>query len=445
MLVTAWLALACGDTATGGDTQTNWLKMCQVSAECADLECICGVCTRPCETGDCRAMGARAICVPAAQQAAQDVCGENQARALCLAACDEATPCARGERCLAGACAPKPAAPAAPDDPSGFCQLWLDSFAAYTETCGCGADAAARYREQNASLCAEGGPFNLASAVEQGSLRYDAAAAQALFARLAADPPLCVEEPFRDLGLDSLEVYSLGGVFTGTRALGEPCSLPVGYKGGVSDCAEGVCASDGVEAGVCIAFVGRDQECDASGDENLVSSSARLCHETRAVDNDGEYESAFDALSCAAPTAGGASVCRRALDDGELCPSPEACKSGRCDGILPEPRTCKPKLAAGAACDTSSDCATGACRYDLTPSVCGALLPNGTACWSENAACVSGSCRGGQIAGAFTEYYCAAPATAAIGDACLVDEDCTTGTCRGGLCFADVCGHYLDP
>jgi hypothetical protein len=302
------------------------------------------------------------------------------------------------------------------------------------ERCGCGADASTRYREQAAAACAAEGPLGgLAAAVESGELRYDAAAAAALFARLDAPDPPCVKEPFRNLRLDSREVYSFAGVFSGTRALGEPCRFPVSYKGGTNDCREGVCASDDAGAGMCIALVGVGQSCDASGDENLLASSPRLCHETRACDSDGEYELSFDGVSCVE------GVCAQGLADGLACRTDEVCSSGRCTGTSPE-RTCQLRAAPGEACSTSNDCSAGACRYDLTPRVCGELLADGLPCAYDDAACASGRCSDADDGG-----ICIPPASSAIGSACTLDKECVgEGVCRSGLCFADICGQYLD-
>jgi hypothetical protein len=434
-LLTSLLLIACNESAQGGDTQTNWLKECQVNAECGDLECLCGRCTRPCQASECGGISADAVCSPGSGQAVQSLCEGSESPALCLRGCDTTEQCGSAEQCLEGVCAAGISAPIDPaGDASGFCQLWIDSFAAYMDDCGCGGDASARYREQAADLCALDGPFGgLAAAVELGELRYDAAAATALFARLDAPAPLCVEEPFRNLRLDSLEVYSLAGAFTGTRALGQTCRSPVSYKGGINDCSEGVCASDGAGAGVCIALVGVGQQCDASGDENLLASSPRLCHATRPSDSDGEYEHSFDAVSCHE------GVCAENLADGLPCRLDELCRSGRCAGDAPN-ATCQPKAAPGEACSTSNDCLTGACRHDLTPRVCGELLADGLPCAYDDTACASGNCSDGSDGG-----VCLAPASAANGSACLVDQECVGGgVCRGERCFADICGDYLD-
>jgi hypothetical protein len=434
-LSASWLLVACGESAQAGDTQTNWLNICQTSAECGDLECICGRCTKTCEASDCSDVAAEAECFPATNQGVQSLCEGSEASAMCLGGCETQAQCGSTEQCLDGACVPSVAPPVGTsDDPAGFCQLWIDSFAAYMDGCGCGADASTRYREQNASLCAVDGYFGgLAAAVERGELRYDAAASAALFERLNAPDPACVEEPYRNLRLDSLEVYSLAGAFTGSRALGEPCTSPVSYKGGINDCSEGLCASDGASAGVCIALVGVGQECDASGDDNLLATSPRLCHDTRPPDSDGEYERSFDGLTCLE------GVCAQGLDDGQPCALDEICSSGRCYGVAPDPSTCQPKAAADEACGHSSDCLSGGCRYDLTPSVCGEPLADGVPCAYDDASCASGHCSGDTNGG-----VCVPPASAAIGSECTVDAECVSGACRSGLCFADICGDYMD-
>jgi hypothetical protein len=397
------------------------------------LECVCGRCSKTCDASDCHDVAPEAACFPAAHRGVQNICEGSEATAMCLGGCETQAQCGSDEQCLEGACVPSVAPPVgANDDPSGFCPLWVDSFAAYMESCGCGTEATARYRA--AALCSGESFFvAAAAAVERGDLRYDAEAAAALFARLEAADPLCVEEPFRNLRLDSVEVYSLAGTFTGTHALGETCSSPVTYKGGINDCSAGVCASDGASSGVCISLVEVGQSCDQSGDENLRASSARLCHERRPVDSDGEYERSFDGVSCVD------GVCRQGLANGAPCSLDEICASGSCSASASQPATCQARAEAGEACSSSSQCATGACRYDLSTPVCGDLLADGLPCLGDDSACISGYCRN-QDDGS----VCSPAPVAAVGSACTLDAECLSGVCRGGLCFADICGDYLD-
>jgi hypothetical protein len=257
--------------------------------------------------------------------------------------------------------------------------------------------------------------------------------------------PECLEEPFRALKLDSVETYSLAGVFLGTRALGEPCAHPVEYKGGISDCREGVCAGDGASAGVCIAFVGLGEECDASGDENFRSTAARLCHVRRQPDDDGEYESAFDSVICA--DADGARRCLNDRPDGAPCRSGEACRSGLClGGDKSNPGVCAVKLANGEPCQSHLECASGACQ-NAEPRVCGALLADGQACDYAGSACLSGVC-----AKVETDVVCVPPGTVARGEACTLSSECMSNgggvsresTCQAGRCVADICAGYAE-
>ena len=326
----------------------------------------------------------------------------------------------------------------------------MDEFSGFLERCGCGSDAPQRYRDQNGSSC-EAAFGNLAGAVAAGDFIYDAAAADALFARLHAPDAPCVEEPFRALALDSSELYSFAGVFTGTHALGSPCTSPVGYKGGLNDCREGVCAPDPAGGGVCIALVGVGEECDASGDENLNSTTTRLCFEQRPPDSDGEYESSFDSLSCLPAAAGGtARICMRDLEDGELCSNDAICASGRCasDGVQ-EP-VCAAKLADSQPCASSGDCVSGACRYDVEPPVCGAPLADAQPCSYDNGSCASGNCFATST-DVISGGVCRPAPTRAPGESCSQSYECISaghgdsrdGTCQDGVCYADICVDYL--
>jgi hypothetical protein len=335
-------------------------------------------------------------------------------------------------------------------DPTGFCQRWIDEFARYMGTCGCDTATVQNYRDKNASFCSAGSFLVTAATPDAGAgLVYHADAADALFARLAAPDPLCVEEPFRALKLDSLELYSLGGVFTGTRALGSPCTGPVGYKGGISDCREGVCAPNTTGGGgVCISLVGAGEECDASGDHNFNSGTKRLCFDRRPSDTDGEYESAFDSLSCVPSVSGGTKrVCARDLANGEPCNSDEGCRSGRCLGTgTPHVAFCAPKTLDGQPCTSHAECEHGACQNG-TPRVCGAPLGDGEPCAFDVHACASGSCNDPNGSGGF----CGPAATRGIGEPCSSSIECVGSgsgnsrdkVCAAGHCIADICANYL--
>jgi glucuronoarabinoxylan endo-1,4-beta-xylanase len=92
------------------DSQTNWLRSCQIDAQCDDgLACFCGVCTRPCEKGEaCTALDGTE-CVPSADSGIVAVCGgePSTSAGLCLPRCEDGE-CASGQMCVAGVCSPVP-------------------------------------------------------------------------------------------------------------------------------------------------------------------------------------------------------------------------------------------------------------------------------------------------------------------------------------------------
>jgi hypothetical protein len=277
--------------------------------------------------------------------------------------------------------------------------------------------------------------------VAAGDLKYDAAAGDALQARLKEPGAPCVKETFLNLRLTSDELYSWAGTFIGTKALGQACSSPVSYKGGFNDCAEGLCAAtDAGGGGTCIALVHLGAACDASGDQNLKATTARLCFDARPADSDGEYESAFDSLSCVPGGAGG-NVCARALAVGQPCNDDEACSSGRCQSTGVQMGECAELLADGQPCTSGGDCKSGSCPSGpMAGPLCAPLRADGQPC-ALGSQCTSGGC---YDTGAGSEV-CAVPLARAIGETCVSDTDCATDVCRMGICWADICGSYLEP
>lgn len=102
---------ACNpDSSPGpqGDSHTNWLRTCGSDADCGDLSCVCGMCTRSCDdASDCSGApgftcftsdgaGAVAACAGAAPPGG----------GMCLPSCGESD-CAPGFTCTAGACVPQ--------------------------------------------------------------------------------------------------------------------------------------------------------------------------------------------------------------------------------------------------------------------------------------------------------------------------------------------------
>ena len=107
-------SVAC--SPTGGPktgTQTNWLTTCESDAECGELQCLCGACTRSCgDTTNCADL-AGAACVSADDAGAIALCSGTKPTSfgLCLLPCSEQI-CPSGTSCMAGECSPVPVASA---------------------------------------------------------------------------------------------------------------------------------------------------------------------------------------------------------------------------------------------------------------------------------------------------------------------------------------------
>jgi glucuronoarabinoxylan endo-1,4-beta-xylanase len=105
-------ALACEPGAPKTDSQTNWLRSCQIDAQCDDdLACFCGICTRPCETGETCSGLDDTECVPSDDSGTVAVCGgePSTSAGLCLPRCEDGE-CAEGQMCVSGVCSPIPTA-----------------------------------------------------------------------------------------------------------------------------------------------------------------------------------------------------------------------------------------------------------------------------------------------------------------------------------------------
>lgn len=94
-----WTGLgACdGGSSTGGrtDSESHWLAQCVDDGDCGALQCLCGVCSTPCDGQACADVAPGAVCAA--------VCGG--AAPQCTAGCEADADClASGLRCTAGAC-----------------------------------------------------------------------------------------------------------------------------------------------------------------------------------------------------------------------------------------------------------------------------------------------------------------------------------------------------
>jgi glucuronoarabinoxylan endo-1,4-beta-xylanase len=113
------------------DSQTNWLSICEIDAQCGALHCVCGVCTNPCnKDADCtKTKGS--VCLSSTDVGAIAQCGGGPATApgLCMPRCDDGR-CARGQMCVASVCTPVPIAAAHVRVDTGAHQQVLTGFGA---------------------------------------------------------------------------------------------------------------------------------------------------------------------------------------------------------------------------------------------------------------------------------------------------------------------------
>lgn len=344
--------------------------------------------------------------------------------------------------------------------PEGFCGAWIEAFAAFIQRCGCGEIALRNWRSTNRALCEPTGFFGRAAAsARSGALTYDADAAVRLLARLEQSDAPCDPYTNRALGLDSKEIYSLAGVFVGTRALGERCGYTAPQQDGVSDCREGYCGGDPLRGEAsCIAFVGEGEECDGSGLARFRQGTFRLCHAVRLADPDGNYRSAFDTLRCASRAPNDTtSICVTALPDGAECSASLQCASTHCAGLTSEltSGTCAPKFHVGEPCTTHAECTSGACAMN-EPRVCVEPFADGGPCADSDTACSSGYC-----AASAEGLHCAARPTQSPGDPCAEASDCISPfplgwvgqygelraarNCQSGACVEPICGAFTTP
>jgi hypothetical protein len=103
------------------DSQTNWLRSCQIDSQCGEYACVCGVCTSPCtEESACADSESASSCVIANEPGAIAQCGgvpSVRFEGMCLPRCDAETPCPVTNQdsrnmCVAGVCTPVPVASA---------------------------------------------------------------------------------------------------------------------------------------------------------------------------------------------------------------------------------------------------------------------------------------------------------------------------------------------
>jgi len=113
------LALSCGETsAPQAGSETHFLMSCEDAGCGPHLQCICGVCSKPCvQLSDCDGLSGEASCTPLAPRVSLGRCEDAPLGAMCDASClldDDCRSLGNESRCVDGFCresgpAPEPA------------------------------------------------------------------------------------------------------------------------------------------------------------------------------------------------------------------------------------------------------------------------------------------------------------------------------------------------
>jgi hypothetical protein len=108
VLLLLWIASCSQTSSPQGGSETHFLMGC-TEASCGDgLQCICGVCSKPCvQLTDCSRLSSAAACTPLRPRVTQGRCDDTQIGAMCDAGCltdDDCSALAHGSRCDSGYC-----------------------------------------------------------------------------------------------------------------------------------------------------------------------------------------------------------------------------------------------------------------------------------------------------------------------------------------------------
>jgi hypothetical protein len=127
-LLAAVLACACSEPSPGPSVggNTNWLMRCDDAQACGDgLACLCGLCTRSCESDQQCEPFMGATC--SKELARELTCGRAAAANVCLHGCAENTDCADDMACVQGACVTRPPPSSCSDHPDALVCSGFDS------------------------------------------------------------------------------------------------------------------------------------------------------------------------------------------------------------------------------------------------------------------------------------------------------------------------------
>jgi hypothetical protein len=104
------LAGACQRSHPASNSNTSWLVLCDESADCGELECLCGRCTTPCtQSAECSSRFTGGSCEQTSGPALAQACDAHAPEAICVLRCAEDGDCdaagdglvCRGALCVA--------------------------------------------------------------------------------------------------------------------------------------------------------------------------------------------------------------------------------------------------------------------------------------------------------------------------------------------------------
>jgi hypothetical protein len=354
-------------------------------------------------------------------------------RAVCLGLAAVATmvACGSSERN-----APESEPPVETGDGSTFCRDFYAALCDHLELCACNPAVVANCRAFECD-----GPLfeGTDDAIARGTLVFDPARADVLFARLR-NPSASCEGLYADVDLDSYSANTLGGVFRGTLGEGSSCLLPSSkQKPAPTDCAPGlVCLPDAANSNRCVRLAKPGEACPI-----VPAEPGSNCLLQQGPDVDNEFESAFDGLACV-PNMPSSSqgTCATRAPNGTACDSHAQCESGRCTnfGATAEAHVCAQRIGSGSSCQRSSDCETNYCDLNRTSPLCVPQSADGVEC-NEPDECRSGVCEPGSGG----RNVCVSPPmtmSIPLGGSCSTSGECASAYCYEGRCAPRVCSLF---
>ena len=253
-------------------------------------------------------------------------------------------------------------------------------------------------------ICAADVTAGLDTHIDGGALAYSAVAAEACWGPLlaaACGDLASVPEP-----------VSCGEIVLGAAQVGAPCAFDALCAPGLF-CRPG---ADGTCPGTCAARAADGAACDAA---TALCAEGSACLST--------FQTGLDAAQCG----------KTRLAPGAPCLAHAQCfPAGFCD---PQTHACAAHRASGAACASSSECATGYCSAE---KVCGPLPTGGETCeytCAEGFVCTAaaGVCVAAPTAAGVP---CVAGALFPCGTHHDLQCDPATNTCVGPLPLGAACG-----